>query len=111
MATPQPQEGMQKAARIQIQMAREMMGRELAHFPVDSPEFEAVSKAQATLARVFGKSQDDDHKLFPAETMNILSAIGPGAKSPGAAAMAGGPPPGAAPPGAGAGAPPPPMAA
>lgn len=106
MATPQPMEGMQKAARIQIQIASEMLQRELPHFPLDSPEFDAISKALSGLGKAFGKSKDDDRKLFPAEIMNMLSAIGP--KPPGAGA----PPPGmgAPPPGAAAGAPPPPMA-
>jgi hypothetical protein len=92
MATPQPMEGMQKAARVQIQVASEMLQRELPHFPLDSDEFEAVSKALATLARAFGKSKDEDQRLFPAAIMNMLGAVGPGSKGPGAAAMAGGPP-------------------
>ena len=58
----------------------------------------ALSGALKTIQGAFGKSKDDDRKLFPAETMNILSAIGPGAKSPGQAAMAATPPAGAAPP-------------
>lgn len=99
MATPQPQEGMQKAARVQIQIASEMLQRELPHFPLDSDEFDAVSKALATLARAFGKSKNEDRRLFPAEIMNMLGAIGPGSKPPGAAAMGAAPaaPGGAAP--------------
>ena len=110
MATPKPMEGIEKAARVQIQVASEMLQRELPHFPLDSPEFDAVSKALATLSKAFGKTKDEDRRLFPAEIMNMLGALGPGAKSPGAAAMGGPPPPGAGgPPGAGA-PPPPPMA-
>jgi hypothetical protein len=105
MATPQPMEGMQKAARIQIQIASTMLQKELPHFPLDSPEFDAVSKALATMNRVFGKSKDEDRKMFPAETMNILGAMGP--KPAGGAPGAGGPPPGVgAPPGGGPALPP-----
>jgi hypothetical protein len=93
MATPQPQEGIQKAARVQIQVASEMLQRELPHFPLDSPEFDAVSKALSTLSKAFGKSKDEDRRLFPAEIMNMLGAVKPpgmggAAPGPGAGAPA-----------------------
>src|SRR5258706_10144213 len=91
MATPQPMEGAEKGARIQIQIASEMLQRELPHFPLDSDEFDAVSKALATLSKAFGKSKDEDRKMFPAEIMNMVNAVGPGATPPGARAMAGAP--------------------
>lgn len=89
MATPQPQEGVEKGARIQIQIASEMLQRELPHFPLDSDEFDAVSKALSTLSKAFGKSKDEDRKMFPAEIMNMVSAVGQ-PPSAGAKAMAGG---------------------
>jgi len=89
MATPQKMEGIEKAARIQIQVASEMLQRELPNFPLDSEQFDAVSKALATLGKAFGKSKDEDRKLFPAEVMNMVGAIGPGSQSPGQKAMAG----------------------
>src|SRR5947209_20562649 len=67
MATPQPQEGVEKGARIQIQIASEMLQRELPHFPLESDEFEAVSKALATLSNASGKSSDEDRTMFHAE--------------------------------------------
>ena len=105
MATPAPMEGLQKASRVQVQTAAEILQRELPNFPLDSDEFKALSGALKTIQGAFGKSKDEDRKLFPAETMNILSAIGPGAKSPGQASLAATPPAGMAPPPA---APPPP---
>ena len=90
MATPQPQEGVEKGARIQIQIASEMLQRELPHFPLESDEFEAVSKALATLSKAFGKSKDEDRKMFPAEIMNMVSAVGQ-PPSAGAKAMGGAP--------------------
>jgi hypothetical protein len=93
--------GVEKGARVQIQVASQMLQRELPHFPLDSKEFEAISNALRTIQKAFGKSQDEDQKLFPAEIMNMLSAVGPGNKSPGQQAMQGAP--GGAPaPGAGA---------
>jgi hypothetical protein len=102
MATPQPMAGVEKGARIQIQVASQMLQRELPHFQLDSEQFKAVSDALRTLQKAFGKTQDEDQKLFPAEIMNMLSAVGPGSKSPGQQAMAGAPPMGGAAPGAGA---------
>lgn len=106
MATPQPMAGVEKGARIQVQVASQMLQRELPHFQLDSEEFKAVSDALRTLQKAFGKSQDEDQKLFPAEIMNMLAAVGPGSQSPGQKAMAGAPA-GGPPPGAGA---PPPQA-
>jgi hypothetical protein len=90
-----------------VQTAAEILQRELPNFPLDSDEFKALSGALKTIQNAFGKSKDDDRKLFPAETLNILSALGPGAKSPGQAALAATPPAGMQPPGA---TPPPPPA-
>ena len=102
MATPQPMAGVEKGARIQIQVASQMLQRELPHFPLDSEQFKAVSDALRTLQKAFGKSQDEDQKLFPAEIMNMLSAVGPGSKTPGQQAVSGAPPMGGGAPGAGA---------
>jgi hypothetical protein len=102
MATPQPMEGMQKGARMQIQVASQMLQRELAHFPLESPEFKALDDALRNLQKAFGKNKEDDRKAFPSEIMNMLAAVGPGSATPGQQAMmkppgAGAPPP-AAPP-------------
>jgi hypothetical protein len=91
MATPQPMEGMQKGARIQVQIAAEMLQRELPNFDLKSDEFDAVSKALQTLKKAFGEHEDSDRKLFPSEIMNMVGAIGPGAMSPGQKAVAGAP--------------------
>lgn len=103
MSTPQPMEGMQKAARVNVQMAVKMLQRELPHFELDSDQGKALLSALKTLSSGFGKTEDKDQELIPAEIMQLLSQVGPGAgggaKPPG---------PGAPPPGAGA--PPPPMA-
>lgn len=83
MQTPQGNEGQQKAARVQVALAAKLLQQQIPHFPMESPEFDAVNKALATIARVFGKQKDQDQRLFPAETMNLLSSMGGGAKPPG----------------------------
>lgn len=111
MNTPQPMPGIEKAARVQVQIAAQMLQRELPHFQLDSDEFKSLSSALSAIQRAFGKNKEEDRKLFPAEIMNMIGAVGPGSMSPGQKAMAGGgsPPPGAPPPGAPPGAPPPGM--
>lgn len=97
-------EGMEKAARVEIQMAVKILQRQLPHFPIESEQGKAVLSALKTLSNGFGKTEDKDQELIPAEVMQLLSALGPGAGAPSA-------PPGSAPmkpPGAGAA--PPPMA-
>ena len=99
MATPEPMAGMEKAARVQVQVAAQMLQRELPHFKLDSDGFKAIHGALGMLQKAFGKTKDEDRKLIPAEVMNMLGAVGPGAASPGQKAMAGAPPaaPGGAP--------------
>lgn len=109
MSTPQPMPGVEKGARVQVQVASQMLQRELPNFPLESDEFKALSNALSAIQKAFGKNEDEDRRVFPAEIMNMLSAIGPGSKTPGQQAMAGapmgGPPPGAGGPPPGAGAP------
>jgi hypothetical protein len=94
--------GMEKGARIKIQMASHMLQQELPNFPLDSEQFKAISRALEVIGKAFGKSADEDRKMFPAETMDLLHSVGPGSMSPGAKAIAGMPPGGAGAPGAGA---------
>src|SRR5258708_25356976 len=70
MATPQPMEGVEKGARIQIQIASEMLQRELPHFPLDSEQFDALSKALGTLNKPFRQSKSEDPKMFPPEILD-----------------------------------------
>jgi hypothetical protein len=95
MATPQPNPGIEKAARAQVQTASTVLQQQLPKFPLDSEEFKAIDSALKVLTKAFGKNKDEDRKLMPAEIMNMLGAVGakPGAPPPGAGA--GGPPPGA----------------
>lgn len=92
MATPQANEGMQKAAHIQVTQAAKLLQQQFPHFPMGSPEFDAIRKALDALAKVFGAAKHEDQRLFPAETMNLLSSMGGGAKPPGMGAPAGAPP-------------------
>lgn len=78
-------EGLEKAARVRVQVAAQSLSQELSRFKFDSEEFKALGDALRTLQKVFGKSKDEDRKLFPAETMNLVSSIKE--QSPGQKAM------------------------
>ena len=95
MSTPQPMEGMQKAARVNVQLAMKMLQRELPHFEIASEQFKSLHSAIKTLSTGFGETEDKDRDLIPAEIRQLLSQVGPGSAPPGAASMAGAPTPGA----------------
>lgn len=103
MTTPQPQEGLSKAARVKVQTFIKGLQLTLPSFPIESDENKAVLSALKTLSTAFGKTEDTDRKLIPAEVMQMLSSVGPGTQPPGPAAMGAKPmpgmPPGGAPPG------------
>lgn len=85
MTTPQPQEGLQKAARVEVQIAVKQLQRTLAAFPIESAENKAVLSALKTLSNAFGKTEDKDRELIPAEIMSLLSSVT--GQTPGGAAM------------------------
>lgn len=83
-----------RAARVDVQMAVKVLQRTLPAFPIESDENRAVLAALKTLSNAFGKTQDDDRGLIPAEVMQLLSQVGPGTQAPGAQAMGAKPSPG-----------------
>lgn len=93
MATPQANEGLKKAAQVQVQMAVKLLQQQLPHFAMDSEENKAVLDALKALSRGFGKTEEKDRELFPAEIMQLLSGVN-APPPPGAMAGAGAPPPG-----------------
>lgn len=97
MATPQPNEGLEKAARVDVQTAVRVMQKALAAFPIESDQNKALMKALKAIQDGFGKTEEQDRQLIPAEILGMLPALGN--QSPGAAAMAQKPPLGGAPAG------------
>lgn len=107
MTTPQPNEGEQQAAAVDISMAMDLMEKSLSAFGTESEHGQAIHKALGALMKPFGQKRDKAKELVPAELMQLMSSLPQGGGgSPEMKAMAGG---GAPPPGAGA--PPPAMAA
>lgn len=98
MTTPQPMQGMEKAARVKMQVLAKAIQGEIPNFPFDSKEAKTLVEVLKKLADTFGKSAEDDQGQMKSETLSMLG-------------MLGGRPPGGAPPGAGGKPPMPPPAA
>lgn len=67
-------------------MVVKMLQQVMAAFPIESDQFKALVSVMKTLSGAFGKTEDSDRGLIPAEVMQLLSGVQ--AQSPGAAAMA-----------------------
>jgi hypothetical protein len=101
MMTPQKPAGDQEAAKVKMLLVQHEMEKALASFGSSSHEGKAILKALSTIAKAFGKNEDESAELMPAMLKQALAQeSGPGAPPKGA------PPP----PKPGAGAPPPPGA-
>ena len=95
MMTPQPAEGEQMSAMIQISMAMQMIEKSLPAFGAESPEGEAIMEAMKKLGKAFGESEHKAKELVPAELRMLMQTLGQ--RNPEQQAMAGGGPAGAPP--------------
>jgi hypothetical protein len=102
MSTPQPQEGTQQSAMININMAMDLLESSLAAYGSETEEGQALLNSLSTLSRKFGASKKKTEGLIPAEIMSLMQTLPQaGGGSPQAKAMAGAgapPMPPAAPP-------------
>jgi hypothetical protein len=109
MATPQPQEGSQQAAMVNMTMAMDLLEASLASFGSESEEGQALLSSLSNLSRKFGASKKKTEGLIPAEIMQMMQTLPQaGGGSPQAKAM-NAPPPMPMPQGGGMPPPPPPM--
>ena len=76
MSTPQPNEGLKQAARTQVQIARRQLEHALPALGSDTDEGKAVLKCLNTLSGPFGKTEDKDRELIPAEIASLVSGAG-----------------------------------
>lgn len=94
MLTPQKPAGQIAGAKVTVLAGVKLLTRALVDLEPKSSEYDAVLGAISKLSKTFGKEEDENEKLMPAELGIIQQALaGPGAAGPGA-------PPG--PPGGGA---------
>jgi len=95
MMTPQPAEGEQMSAMIQISIAMQMIEKSLPAFGAESDEGKAIMESLKKLGRAFGESEHKAKELVPAELRMLMQTLGQ--QSPEQKAMAGGGPAGAPP--------------
>lgn len=93
MMTPQPAEGEQMSAMVQIAMAMQMLQKSLPPFGAESDEGKAIMKAVESLSRAFGEQEHSARELIPAELRLLMQTLGQ--QTPEQQAMAGGGPAGA----------------
>ncbi len=105
MTTPQPPEGEQQAAMVDISMAMDLLEKSMASFGTETPQGQAIHKALGAMVKEFGEKKEKAKPLVPAELMQLMSGLpqaGGGSPEMGAMAGGGAPPGGMPPPGAGA---------
>lgn len=88
MATPQPAEGQQQAAMINITMAMDLLEASLAAYGSESEEGQTLLNALSNLSKKFGASKKKAEGLIPAEIMQLMQTLPQaGGGSPEAKAM------------------------
>lgn len=77
MAMPQPKEGLQQRAKVEIQQAVQLLKKNLSPdiFPVHGPEWKQLDSAIKNLAKLAGEEQGND--LSQAGLKLIASTMGP----------------------------------
>ena len=105
MSAPQEQEGMQQKARVNINMALDLLEQAIPAFGSETEEGKSLLSALSTLGKKFGQKREGAGELVPAQIRQLLASL-PQAlgASPEMKALQ-------QPPAAGGGAPPPPMPA
>lgn len=98
MTTPQPNEGEQQAAAVDISMAMDLMEKSLSSYGTESEQGQAIHKALGALVKSFGKKNDKAKELVPAELMQLMSSLPQGQGGTPEMKGAGAPPAAAAPP-------------
>jgi hypothetical protein len=75
MSTPEPKEGEKAAARINIQMAMDLLQQSLPALGSDSEEGAAIMKVVKELTKAFGEREAKSKELVPAEIMQLMQTL------------------------------------
>lgn len=94
MTTPQPNEGLQQAAMVDITMALDLLEKSLQAFGSETQQGKVLLGALSRLSQEFGEKRQKAKELVPAELRQLMASQQP---SPEMMAMAGGGAPGGAP--------------
>ena len=88
MTTPQPNEGAQAQASVNVTMALDLLEKALPAFGAESEHGAAILKALSTLSKPFGAKRQQSQGLVAPELRAMMEQLG--MKSPEQQALAGG---------------------
>ena len=95
MLTPEEKQGDQANAKVNVQMAMDLMQQALVTFGSESKEGKKILEVITSLARVFGETEGKTRELIPAEIMQMIQALPQtGSASPALRSLAAAPVPG-----------------
>lgn len=75
MSTPNPMEGLQTEALININMVIDMLAKAIPAFGPQTEEGKAVTNAMKSLVNAFGKDRQQTAELIPAQLQSLLQTI------------------------------------
>ncbi len=75
MSTPEPQNGNQEQARLNIMMALDMLQQALGVFGMESPEGKALERVVTEITNQFGERESKTRELMPAEIINLIQTL------------------------------------
>jgi hypothetical protein len=75
MSTPEPQNGNQEQARLNIMMALDMLQQALGVFGMESPEGKALERVVTDITKQFGERESKTRELMPAEIINLIQTL------------------------------------
>lgn len=75
MSTPQPKEGEKLAAKVNVQIAMDLLQQSLPAFGADSKEGQEIMKVIKGLAKEFGETESKTRELIPAEIIQMMQTL------------------------------------
>jgi hypothetical protein len=75
MSTPEPKAGNKEGARINVQMAMDLLQQSLPAFGSDSEEGKAILEIMKKLGTAFGAREAQTRELVPAEILQMISTL------------------------------------
>lgn len=75
MSSPEPKEGDKMAARVNVQMAMDLLQQSLPAFGAESDEGKAIMTVVKNLTKSFGERENKVKELIPAEIIQMMQTL------------------------------------
>lgn len=75
MTTPEPKSGNKEGARINVQMAMDLLQQSLPAFGSDSEEGKAILEIMKKMGSTFGMREAQTRELVPAEILQMIQTL------------------------------------